>query len=32
MVHSSELTVSTDGEHLRCGGFSLDETIHFGSL
>jgi hypothetical protein len=21
-----------DGERMSCGGFSLDETIHFGSL
>jgi hypothetical protein len=32
MVHSSTLTVSTDGKHLTCGGFSLDKTTHFGSL
>jgi hypothetical protein len=32
MVHSYALTVSTDGEHLTCGGFSLNETIRFGSL
>jgi hypothetical protein len=32
MVHSSTLSVSTDGERLTCGGFSLDETVHFGSL
>jgi hypothetical protein len=32
MVPSSALTVATDGEHLLCGGFSLGETIHFGSL
>jgi hypothetical protein len=32
MVHSSMQVVATDGECLTCGGFSLDETIHFGSL
>jgi hypothetical protein len=32
MVHSSVFTVSTDGECLTCGGFSLGETVHFGSL
>jgi hypothetical protein len=32
MIHSSMLVVTTDGERLTCGGFSLDETIHFGSL
>jgi hypothetical protein len=32
MVHSSALTVTTDGDHLICGGFSLGETIRFGSL
>jgi hypothetical protein len=26
------LTVATDGERLACGGFSLGEIIHFGSL
>jgi hypothetical protein len=31
MVHSSTLTVTTNGEHLTCGGFSLGETVHFGS-
>jgi hypothetical protein len=28
MVHSSAITIAVDGEHLTCGGFSLDETIH----
>jgi hypothetical protein len=28
MVPSSALTVTTDGEHLTCSGFSLGETIH----
>jgi hypothetical protein len=32
MVHSSALTVSTNGECLTCSGFSLGETICFGSL
>jgi hypothetical protein len=32
MVPSSVLTVATDGEHLWCDGFSIGETIHFGSL
>jgi hypothetical protein len=32
MVHSSTLAVTTDGEHLIRGGFSLGETVHFGSL
>jgi hypothetical protein len=32
MVHSSTLTIATTRECLTCGGFSLGETIHFGSL
>jgi hypothetical protein len=32
MVYSSVLTVPTDGECLMCSGFSLNETVHFGSL
>jgi hypothetical protein len=32
MVHSSTLTVTTNEESLTCGGFSLSETIRFGSL
>jgi hypothetical protein len=32
MVYSSMLTIATDGERLTCGGFSLKETICFGSL
>jgi hypothetical protein len=32
MVHSSALVVSTIGEHLTCGDFSLGKTVHFGSL
>jgi hypothetical protein len=32
IVHSSALAVSTDDECLMCVGFSLGETIRFGSL
>jgi hypothetical protein len=32
MVPSSALVVAADDEHLSCGGFSLGETIFFGSL
>jgi hypothetical protein len=32
MVHSSTLTITTDGEHLTCGGFSLNETVCSRSL
>jgi hypothetical protein len=32
MVHSSTLTITTNGEHLTYGGFSLGETVYFGSL
>jgi hypothetical protein len=32
MVHSSMLIVAIDGERLTYGGFSLGETIFFGSL
>jgi hypothetical protein len=32
MVHSSTLTITTNGEHLTYGGFSLGETICFRSL
>jgi hypothetical protein len=32
MVHSSALTVTTDGEHLTYGGFSLKEIVRFRSL
>jgi hypothetical protein len=32
MVHSSTIAISTDGEYLTCSGFSLGETVHFGSL
>jgi hypothetical protein len=31
IVLSSTLVVTTDNEHLSYGGFSLGETIHFGS-
>jgi hypothetical protein len=32
MIPSSVLAVVVDGECLSCGGFSLSETIRFGSL
>jgi hypothetical protein len=32
MVQSSTLTITTDGEHLTCGGLFLRKTIRFGSL
>jgi hypothetical protein len=32
MVHSSILAITTDGEHLTCGGFSLHEIVRFRSL
>jgi hypothetical protein len=32
MVHSSALTISTDGERWTCSGFSLREITGFGSL
>jgi hypothetical protein len=32
MVHSSTLAITTDGEHLMCGCFSVSKTVHFGSL
>jgi hypothetical protein len=32
MISSSTLTVTGDGVHLTCGGFSLSETVHFRSL
>jgi hypothetical protein len=31
-MHSSTITIATDGEHLTYSGFSLSKTIHFGSL
>jgi hypothetical protein len=32
MVHSSPLAVSTDSERLTCGGFTVSETVRFGSI
>jgi hypothetical protein len=32
MVHSSMLAITTNGERLMCGGFSLSETVRFGNL
>jgi hypothetical protein len=32
MAPSSSIIVTVNGEHQMCGGFSLGETIHFGSL
>jgi hypothetical protein len=32
MVHVSMLTITIDGERLTCSGFSLSETVCFGSL
>jgi hypothetical protein len=32
MVHTSTLAVTTDVECLTCSGFSLSETVRFGSL
>jgi hypothetical protein len=32
MVPSFAPTIADDSECLSCGGFSLDETVHFGSL
>jgi hypothetical protein len=32
MVPSSALTISADGDHLMCDGFSLGETVHLGSF
>jgi hypothetical protein len=32
MVSSSMITITTDGERLTCGGFSLGETIHIRSF
>jgi hypothetical protein len=32
MVHTSTLTITTDGDHLTSGGFSFDEPIRFGSM
>jgi hypothetical protein len=32
MVLSSAITITFDGEHLTCGGFSIGETIHLGNF
>jgi hypothetical protein len=32
IVHSTALTISTDGEHLMCGGFTLGKIVCFASL
>jgi hypothetical protein len=32
MVPSSALAITTDGDCLTCGGFSLGETVHLGSI
>jgi hypothetical protein len=32
MVLSSMITVTTDGEHLTCGGFPLGKTVHLGNF
>jgi hypothetical protein len=32
MVPSSVIIIATDGEHLTCGGFSLDEIIRLGNF
>jgi hypothetical protein len=32
MVQTSMLIITTDGERLMCDGFSLGETVLFGSL
>jgi hypothetical protein len=32
MVPSSALTITIDGTHLTCGGFSLGEIVHLGSF
>jgi hypothetical protein len=32
MVPSSAVTVTTDGERLTCGGFSLGETVRLWSI
>jgi hypothetical protein len=32
MVPSSTIIITTDSECLTCGGFSLRETIHHGSI
>jgi hypothetical protein len=32
MVPSSSITITADGEHLACGGFSLGEPVCLGNL
>jgi hypothetical protein len=32
IVSSSVITITTDGERLTCGGFSLGETVRLGSF
>jgi hypothetical protein len=32
MVHSSALTIATDGEYFTCDGFSFGETVRLGSF
>jgi hypothetical protein len=32
MVPSSAITITADGEHLICDGFSIDETVRFQSF
>jgi hypothetical protein len=32
MVPSLVFAFSADGDHLTCGGFSFDETVHLGSF
>jgi hypothetical protein len=32
MVPSSMITITTDGECLMCGGFTLGKTVYLGSI
>jgi hypothetical protein len=32
MAPSSGIFITTDGERLTCGGFSLSETVHLGNF
>jgi hypothetical protein len=32
MVPSSSIIITADGEHLTCGGFSLDEIVSLGNF
>jgi hypothetical protein len=32
MVPSSSIVITTDGEHLACGGFSLSDPVHLGNF